>query len=145
MNKAPHFCNVDLDIESKHDLAALRVELGRKVLVLSGGPVRPGCFLLRLETVPEYKNSDDTICAFCSSLERLTAKGNRAWRLAHKKEFDIGYDAVPSQLSSQFSLRAETLKRISKLGATLGVTFYYHSKGEGKPPRKPALARQKRK
>lgn len=105
---APHFCNVDLDIESKFDLAALEAELGKKVVVLHGGPVSPGCFLLRLEIVPEHDNPDDTICTFCSLLERLSAKGRRAWRSAHKKEFDVGFDAVRSQIASQFSLRTDT-------------------------------------
>jgi hypothetical protein len=123
---APHFNNVDLDIESKYDLAALEAELGKRVVVLTGGPVSPGCFLLRLEIVPEQDNPDDTICALCSFLERLSAKGRRAWRSAHKKEFDVGFDAVRSQLASQFSLRTDTLKRMSNLGATLGVTFCYH-------------------
>jgi len=121
----PHFCNVDLDFESKQDLAALEAELGGNVCNLGEGLVSPGCFLLRLEIAVQYDNPDDTICAFCSLLERLSAKGKRAWRAAHKKEFDIGYDAVLSQLSSQFSLRNDTLRRMSKLGATLGVTFYY--------------------
>jgi hypothetical protein len=121
---APHFCNVDLDIESRSDLSALKTELGRRVFVLTGGLVRPGFFLLRLETAKQYDNPDDTICAFCSVLERLSPKGKRAWRSAHKREFDVGYDLVPNQTASQFSLRTETLRRIAKLGATLGVTLY---------------------
>ena len=142
---APHFLNVDLEIESKHDLAVLAVELGRKVYDLGTGPVSPGCFLLRLETARKYDDPDDTICAFCSMLQRLPAKARRAWRSAHKKEFDIGYDAVPSQLASQFSLRNDTLKRISNLSATLGVTFYYHPTSKRNAPGKPVSPKQKRK
>src|SRR5580700_7488227 len=97
---APKFCNVDLDIESKHDLAVLQAELGRNVVVLPGGPVRPGCFLLRLDIAGECDNPDDTICALCSLLERLSAERRRAWHAAHKKEFDVGCDAVQSQFAS---------------------------------------------
>src|ERR1700689_3615897 len=57
---APNFHNVDLDIESKFDLGVLKTELGRKVYVLPGGPVSPGCFLLRLETRRQHNNPDDT-------------------------------------------------------------------------------------
>jgi len=135
---APHFINVDLEIESRHDLAGIEAELGRKVCVLFAGQVRRGCFLLCLEIVPEYGNPDDNICALCSVVERLSAKGRRAWRSGYKKEFDVGYDAVPSQLASRFSLRADTLKRMSNLGATLGVTFYYESTRKLKDPVKPA-------
>jgi hypothetical protein len=125
---APHFCNVDLDIESKSDLTILKTELGRHVIDLGPGPVSPGNFLLRLETVPEYETPDDTIGAFCSLLERLSPKGKRAWRSAHKKEFDVGHDVVRDGIASRFSLHADTLKRLSSLGATLGITFYHHSK-----------------
>ena len=126
----PHFCNVDLDIESKFDLSDLRTALGRKIFVLTGPPANPGCFLLRLETVPQFNNPDDTICAFCSLLERLPPKAKRAWRSAHKKEFDIGHDIAQSQIASQFSLRSETLRRVASLGATLGITFYNHSEDQ---------------
>jgi hypothetical protein len=127
---APKFLNVDLDLESKFDLHVLETELGRKVTVLPGGPIGLGCFLLRLETSRQYKDPDDTICAFCSMLEQLSSKGKRAWRSAHKKEFDVGHDVVPDHAASQFSLRTETLKRMSALGATLGITFYNRAASE---------------
>jgi hypothetical protein len=135
---APHFCNVDLEIESRSDLTGLRTELGCNVVVLPGGPVRLGCFSLRLETAREHDNPDDTICAFCSLLEQLSRRGTRVWGSAHKKVFDIGYEVVPSQPASQFSLRTGTLKRLSHLGATLGVTFYNHPKDEQNTPVKTA-------
>ena len=140
----PNFCNVDLDVESQFDLTALETELGQNVIVLGPGPVSPGCFLLRLEITPEYKTPDDTICAFCSLLERLSPKAKRAWRSAHKKEFDVGHEVVEGQLGSQFSLRTETLKRLSALGATLGITFY-HSKSERKGKLKPHPPKRRRK
>jgi transposase-like protein len=121
---APYFLNVDLDIESKSELAVLKAELGRNVVDLGPGPVKPGSFLLRLEIVRLYKTPDATICAFCKLLEGLSPKAKRAWQSAHKKEFDVGHDVVQGQLASQFSLRTETLKRLSGLGATLGITFY---------------------
>ena len=124
---APDFRNVDLDIESRSDLAILAAEVGRNVINLGPGPVSPGCFLLRLEMGPEYKTPDEVICVFCSLLERLSPKAKRVWRSAHKKEFDVGHEAVAGQPGSHFSLRTETLKRLSALGATLGITFYHHS------------------
>ncbi len=127
--KAPHFCNVDLEIESRAEPSGLLAELGRKVIVLSGGPKRKGFYSLRLETAREYASPDATICAFCSCLEKLSRKGRGAWRAANKKVFDVGYEIVPAQRVTQFSLRLETLKRISDLGAALGVTFYNHAQG----------------
>jgi hypothetical protein len=132
----PHFCNVDLDIESRSDLTELKTELSRNVVDLGPGPVSPGCFQLRLETAPEYATPDETICAFCLLLERLSPNAERAWRYAHKKEFDVGHDVVQGRNASQFSLRHDTLKRLSALGATLGITFYNSAKGERKAPSK---------
>jgi hypothetical protein len=125
----PHFCNVDLEIESLSDLSGLLVELGRKVIVLSGGPKRKGFHSLRLETAREYDNPNATICAFCSFLEKLSKNGRQAWRSASKKVFEVGYEVLPGQVASQFSLRVETLDRMSKLGSALGVTFYSHAQG----------------
>jgi hypothetical protein len=142
---APDFLNVDLDVESKSDLTILATELGRNVIDLGPGPVSPGCFLLRLEIVPEYPTPDDVICAFCSLLERLSPKAKRAWRFAHKKEFDVGHEVVDGQLASQFSLRTETLKRLSGLGATLGITFYDYSNSQRKGPLKPIPPKRRRK
>lgn len=138
---APHFLNVDLEIESKFELAGLEAELEKNKVAL--GKSRGGRgFLLCLESVPECQlrfgfnflrcflllpksdNPDERICKLCSLLEGLSAKGRRAWNSAHKKEFDVGYDAVQSQFASQFSLRTDTLRRMANLGATLGGTFY---------------------
>jgi hypothetical protein len=124
---ATHFLNVDLNIEFKKQghLKILKAELLRRIVIIAEGPVNPGCFLLRLEVVPEYENPDDTICAFCFLLENLAAKGKGAWRSAHKKEFNVGCEADLSQAASQLSLGTETIKRIAKVGATLGVTVYH--------------------
>jgi len=72
---APHFINVDLEIESRHDLAGIEAELGRKVCVLFAGQVRRGCFLLCLEIVPEYGNPDDNICALCFRCGTIVGQG----------------------------------------------------------------------
>ncbi len=84
---APHFLNVDLDIESRSELSSLESELGDKVCVLHGGPVTKGCSRLRHETAIQYKKADDTKTAFCFMLEKLSPPAKRAWRSAHKKEF----------------------------------------------------------
>jgi hypothetical protein len=46
-------------------------------------------------------------------------------------------EIVRTQLASQFSLRADTLKRVAKLSATLGVSFYYHTTTKLNPSAKP--------
>ena len=46
-------------------------------------------------------------------------------------------EIVRTQLASQFSLRTDTLKRVAKLSATLGVSFYYHATTKLNPSAKP--------
>ncbi len=118
------FLNVDLEIESRSDLAELKRSIGGSVIDLGRGPVAPGCFQLRFETVPEYPTADDTICAFCSCLEALSPKAKRAWRSAHRKVFDIGCEMAGRIQPSQFFIRNETLKRAAALGAAISVTVY---------------------
>jgi hypothetical protein len=142
---APHFLNVDLEIESEHELAALEAELASKVCFLAGRRVGTGCFSLCLEILPQRRTADDTILALCALLERLSAKARRAWRSAYKKEFDAGYEAGPPQVVTHISFRADTLQRLSKLDATLLVTIYDHSARNLKAPAKSAPVKRKNK
>jgi len=131
---APEFLNVDLEIESKFDLTVLKDALGRRVYDLGPGPVSLECILLRLETSRQHKTPDATILAFCSWLEKLPPKAQRARRAAHKKEFDVGHDVARGRHDSTFSLRNETLRRLSALGATLGITIYNLADSESVAP-----------
>jgi hypothetical protein len=54
-------------------------------------------------------------------------------------------EIVRTQLASQFSLRTDTLKRVAKLSATLGVTFCYHATTKLNPSAKPPPSKRKRK
>ena len=122
------FLIVDLEMESKSDLTALKRALGRNVVVLEQGPVEPGCFELRLETSPQYGSADDTICAFCSHLEKLAPRAKQTWNNAHRKVFDIGFETAGLKQPTQFSINNHTLKRVSALGATIGITIYPRQK-----------------
>jgi hypothetical protein len=76
-----------------------------------------------LESARYLKNPDATIHALCSVVESLPPAAQRIWQRA-RKEFDVGYELRPSERSSRFSLRPDTLERVAKLGATLTVTYY---------------------
>lgn len=122
----PFFHNVDLEIESRSSLDLLVKELGRKVLVLHSDWIGNDRYLLSLETARDAKNADATINALCSVVERLSPKAKRLWNAALRKEFDIGYEN--RSFPSRFTLRAGTVKRVAKLGATLAVTCYERNK-----------------
>jgi len=97
--------------------------MGERVNVLHLGPGSVKRYHLALEIAGFLKNPDETIHALCSVVESLPAAEQRLWQRA-RKEFDVGYELRPSERSSHFSLRPDTLERIVKLGATLTVTYY---------------------
>ena len=65
---APHFLNVDLEIRSVTDPAALIAEFGDRVIVLHCGPQEPG-YLGVLELSQEFPDSDGTILEYCRLIE----------------------------------------------------------------------------
>ena len=118
----PNFLNVDLEIWSASKLDGLSAEMGERVSVHHCGPA-PKRHLLAVANSRSYKNPDLAIHALCKVVESLSPTGRRTWAAA-RKTFDVGYELRPSERSSHFSLRPDTLLRISRLGATLAVTYY---------------------
>jgi hypothetical protein len=120
----PYFLNVDLEIESASKLDLLAAEMRKRVVVLHSGPAsKPRRHLLVLETCRQYRGPDATINALCSAVERLSPASRRVWNAA-RREFDIGYELRPSERSSRFTVRTDTLKRVAELGASLAVSYY---------------------
>ena len=120
----PCFLNVDLEVESASPLDGLVAELGRRVVVLHSDRIaKSKRYLFMLESSREYKGPDATIHALCSAIEDLSPAARRVWRAA-RKEFDIGYELRASERSSRFMLRQDTLERLTKLGASIAVSYY---------------------
>lgn len=118
----PDFLNVDLEIWSASKLDGLAAEMGERVSVHHCGPA-PKRHLLAVANSRYYKNPDPAIHALCKLIESLSPAGRRIWA-ASRKTFDVGYALQPSERSSAFSLRPDTLARVAALGARLGVTYY---------------------
>jgi hypothetical protein len=119
----PYFLNVDLEIESASKLDSLAAAMGKRVVILHSGPGSKRRHLLSLESSRQHKGADATIHALCAVVERLPSAERRIWDASHR-EFDVGYELRASERSSRFSLRPDTLERISELGAFLTVTYY---------------------
>ena len=131
----PYFLNVDLEIESDSKLDSLASAMGKQVSVLHSGPGRKKRHLLTVEIHGSWRSPDSTIKAFCSLIEKLPPTSRRIWTSSHKV-FDAGFEHRKSQRYSGYEFHPETLRRISKLGATLAVTFYqYDSDRENLPVR----------
>jgi hypothetical protein len=119
----PYFLNVDLEIESASKLDSLAAAMGKRVVILHSGPGSKRRYLLALESSSQHKGADATIYALCALVEGLPPAVRRIWGAA-RKEFDVGYELRPSERSSRFTLRPDTLERMARVGATLAVTYY---------------------
>lgn len=120
----PHFLNVDLEIESGSKLDLLAAEMGERVVVLHSGPAsRARRHLLVLESARSFRSPDTAIHALCGVVESLSAEARRIWTAA-RKQFDVGFELRPSEQSSRYALRPDTLERMAGLGAGLRVTYY---------------------
>jgi hypothetical protein len=121
----PYFLNVDLDIESKTSLAPLLREFGDRVSVMFSGRIGTR-YCLFLEIAGASRTGlEKTINGLCALIEGITPRSRKVWDQAHRKQFDIGYEArLASQRANHFRVRTRTLRRIVNLGASLAVTFY---------------------
>ncbi len=132
-----HFLNVDLEIESKTDLASLAAALEPDAFALYCGPVPDGHLLnLELNTESGIKEGpDERIHEFCGLIEALSPEGRQGWQSAFRRTFDVGFDATAEHMAARFSLRTDTLERIARLGATLTITVYKADPEAGPVPR----------
>ncbi len=135
----PGFINVDLDIVSRAKLGAIEASLSQTAYSLYSGPVRKGIFLLRLECNSDPKDADTATIKLCEAIEALGGNERRLWERALKRTFDVGYEIIPGCSAVHVSLRPETLKRVTALGATVAFTCYL---GVGSHPSVPINGRQ---
>ena len=123
---AGEFLNVDLDIESKDDLAPLAAELEPNTMVVHSRS-ESGRHVLKIESwkrAGSTEGPDQRIHGLCQGLETLEPAGRELWRSASLRQFGVGYYATTRHVAAHFVLRVDTLERIARLGATLDVTVY---------------------
>jgi hypothetical protein len=138
METTAHYLNVDLDIRSKTDLGPVLKDMGRRVIVMHSGPIGSR-HLLAVETARTYKNPDATIHALCDIVENLSRAARRLWNAA-EKQFDIGYEILPELTAARFTLRPDSLLRVTRLGASLAVTHYVRNGAEPAPRRESEIS-----
>jgi hypothetical protein len=135
----PGFINVDLDIVSRAKLGAIEASVSQTAYSLYSGPIRKGIFLLRLECNSDPDNADTATVKLCEAIEALGGNERRLWERALKRTFDVGYEIIPGCRAVHVSLRPETLKRVTALGATVAFTCYL---GDDSHPSVPMNGRQ---
>ncbi len=117
-----HFLNVDLDIESHHDLQLIVEEFGDNADNLYCGKAQ-GHYLATFEA--RYTADADSIVSyFCLLVNGFDKEAKELWDSAFAKVFNIGYESGLEPRSYSSEIRAETIEQVAALGASLRVTIY---------------------
>ena len=114
----------DLELESVENLSLIVEALGEEVVVLHYGAVGRGRYRASFEVADLTGDVDATISRFCSLVESLSEETRTVWNRCSRRVFDIAFESGAQPLSFHSELRADTLKRIAKLEASLVITLY---------------------
>lgn len=123
---AAKFLNVDLEIEGPEPLDHLCSEFaGMGANHLYNGETSGG-FLATFSC--EYAGSNNCdpngiISRFCEMIEQFDEEAIRLWNNSFRRTFDLGYEVDTAKDSFQSDLKANTIQRIAKLGASVALTI----------------------
>ena len=117
------FLNVDLDIKSKSDPAAIAKAWENRAVSIHTHKLGRQ-YWLRGALVFQPKNPTDAIRRFAKLVRDLPPGARRLWTKASSKEFDIGIQAGFERRSGEWVLEPEVVRTIADLGARIRVTVY---------------------
>ena len=119
------FLNVDLEIESSEELQSIIDDFGEDVSVLYNGKNGSGYNLASFE-IPSGIDGDvdGIISTFCLLVENLSLESKLIWNKCHSKKFDAGFSSGDFPRSCQSEIRADTINRVAKIGASIVITVY---------------------
>jgi hypothetical protein len=119
------YLNTDLEIESKDNLSKIVEEFGEDVLLLHHGEVRDyqhASFEISGST--GSTSADDIINSFCALVEALSEEVREVWDGCCSRVLDIGYESGTSSQNFHSEIRAGTIERVAKIGASIVITIY---------------------
>ena len=120
------FLNLDVELESPADLAAIAEHLGRRVFVLFCGETDGG-FRLSVEPVVDGGLSRDPLACtahMLAEIEALQLVHADLWQSCSSRVFDFGFDGGLEQDAIHTNIPADYLARMAKLGIQLRITVY---------------------
>ena len=117
------FLNVDLELESKHDISALVADFEKRAVVLhyDKDDTRQ---LARIEAQSDAISPDKAINELCELIESCSKAGLKQWLSCSRRTFDLGFNSGHSPKCFNEAISADTLLRISAIGAGIEVTIY---------------------
>jgi len=135
-NKKQQICflNVDLDIESKHDISAIIKDFGDKVFILNDEPYSEGSHNLSVELYGRCgdQEPEGLILDYVELIKNFSDDAKDAWNKAHKKSFDIGYECGFQPYSINNQLSASTINAVASVNASVIFTLYCVQKQKSK-------------
>lgn len=123
-----NFLNVDLDVESAHDLSPLLAALGDEVLDLEerrhGAPPINQLHLELGGRLVMPKNAEHAVQGFVRLLKGLPPVARKAWKTATRRDLNIGIKAGVTPEFFETAIGPETLADVATLGARIVLTIY---------------------
>ena len=121
---AAQYLNVDLEVGGPRQLSHILQEFsGSGIGCLGCFETRRGHFAnFEVTALPSDPNS--IVAEFCDAIESFREDAGATWAGAHRRTFDVGFDTDGSAGCSRFELKADTVRRVAELGASLGITIY---------------------
>lgn len=113
--------NVDLEVESAHDLQPLIDGLSPGGYSLERPPGR-ACFELSSAVSP--RDPEPLVIELVGLVKALPIEGRAAWDAASRRTFDIGYQAGTQPFQVTHELSSETLRAVAEIGAAVAITIY---------------------
>ncbi|HEY5839613.1 MAG TPA: hypothetical protein VIT19_11300 [Pyrinomonadaceae bacterium] len=121
------YLNTDLEIESKSDLSEIVKEFGEDVFLHHNGEIR-GYQHASFSIAGGSTGADATIDFFCTLVEQFPKDIREIWDGCCSRLFDIGYESGTSPQNFRSEIRAATIQRVAKIGASVVVTIYPETK-----------------
>ena len=118
------FLNVDLELESEHDISRLVDNLGEDVMVMHHRTLRNYHHLACAITSGQTSGADELVNVFCTLIEQFPPDIKNLWEGSCSRIFDIGYESGNSPQSFRSELHASTLQRVASIGASIVITIY---------------------
>ena len=131
------FVNVDLEVESHEPLDYLALELAdSEVRRLYCGETKGG-YVATFECDKLGESEPNSLIKeFCDALTQLDERALKLWEGAHRKTFDIGYEANNESDSYRSEIRSDAVQAVADAGATIMLTIYPKHKSEQDVPAK---------
>ena len=117
------YLNTDLEIESKSDLSKIVEEFGEEVLLHYHGEIR-GYQHASCSIAGGSEDADVAINSLCTLIEQLPGDVREIWDGCCSRIFDIGYESGKAPQNFRSEIRAATIQRVAKLGASVMITIY---------------------